>query len=407
MSALPIRFPGNLDTLCGGIQVKRDFGPPFALAVIVLTVLSGCGSPVPDWCAGGNAEVVLDARPTRWPAPPALERLWTIDGSAEGQELVLPASIALSRELHRIAVVDFQLGEVVVASLDGHWLGRWGRRGPGPGEIGRAVAARWTEAATLEVYDPTASKLVHFDTAGAVVGESRVDASFTASLGGGVSWISFTSDGSLVTQPVGTARVSEGMMNVLVLRTHVAGSSTDTLVMALVPALEPEGWLPFPAPNWPVPHAAVSGSGHVAVAGVGQEYRVVVQRPDSSDLVLCRSVDPLPAADDDGGEHRAPEIRAALLQAPTPRRPASVGRVTYDDMDRLWVQRDRPGILRPEDTILGREGALFDVYDGGSYLGEVRLPDRVRFVGALRDLVIGLERNDLDEYSIVAYRLSD
>jgi len=35
------------------------------------------------------------------------------------------------------------------------------------------------------------------------------------------------------------------------------------------------------------------------------------------------------------------------------------------------------------------------------------LPDRVRFAGALTDVIIGLERNDMDEYSIVAYRLSE
>jgi hypothetical protein len=178
------------------------------------------------------------------------------------------------------------------------------------------------------------------------------------------------------------------------------------VVTAEVPAIEPEGWQPFTAPDWPVPHAAVSGLGHVAISGVQPEYRIVVQRPDSSDLVLCRTVDPLPSTDDDSAGDLAPEIRAALLRAPKPPRPASVGRVAYDEVHRLWVQRNLPGIMRPEDTVLGREGALFDVYAGGNYLGEVRMPDRVRFVGALRDVIIGIERSELDEYSLVAYRLN-
>jgi hypothetical protein len=367
--------------------------------------LSACGAGIPDWCATDGAEVVLNPHPAVWSASPALEQLWRIDGSAEGRELVLPSSIAVSEQLRRIAVVDFQLGEVIVASLDGHWLGRWGRRGSGPGEIGHALAARWADAATLEVYDPTGSKVVRFDTSGAVVGETSIGAPFTAALGGGIAWINFTSDGSLVTRPAGLVPVSEGVMEVVVLRTNVFGSKTDTLVSAPVPAIEPEGWMPFVVPDWPVPHAAVSGLGHVAVSGAQQEYRVVVQRPDSNDLVLCRTVAPLPATDE-SMDGLTPEIRAALLRAPKPPSPAAVGRVSYDEENRLWVQRDRPGVMGAEDTVLGREGALFDVYSGSMYLGEVRLPDRVRFVGALRDLIIGLERNDLDEYSLVAYRLS-
>jgi hypothetical protein len=366
--------------------------------------LSACGSSIPDWCVAEGSELVLDPEPAAWSAPPTLERLWRIDGSAEGQELVLPSNIAVNEQLHKIAVVDFQLGEVIVASLDGQWLGRWGRRGSGPGEIGHALAARWTEAATLDVYDPAGSKVVSFDTVGAVVGETHIGAPFTAALGGGIAWINFTSDGSLITRPAGLAFVSEGVMEVVILRTRMHGSSTDTLVSAPVPAVKPDGWMPFVVPDWPVPHAAVSGLGHVAISGEQQEYRVQVQRPDSNDLVLCRTVAPLPSSGDPAADLE-PTIRAALLRAPKPPNPASVGRVTYDEENRLWVQRDRPSLMRAEDTVLGREGALFDVYHGSTYLGAVKLPDRVRFVAALRELIIGLERNDMDEYSLVGYRL--
>lgn len=382
-------------------RIKGGCAWPAAWAAFAL---SACSSGVPGWCATEHAEVVLNTEPIRWSLPPALEFLWRIDGTAEGQELVLPANVAVSAELRRIAVVDFELGEVIVVSLDGEWLGRWGRRGRGPGEIGHALAARWTDAQTLDVYDPAGSKFVHFDSAGAVTGESSVGTPFTASLGGGIAWINFASDGSLVTRPAGLAPVSDGMMQVVVLRTNPLDSSTDTLVTAAVPAIEPEGWSPFTAPDWPVPHAAVSGLGHVAISGMQPEYRVLVRRPDSSDLVLCRTIAPLPSANDSARD-LAPEIRTALLKAPRPPRAAAVGRVAYDEDGRLWVQRNLPVIGRPVDTAIGREGALFDVYSGGSYLGEVRMPDRVRFAGALRDVIIGLERGEFDEYSLVAYRL--
>ena len=385
---------------------RLDHSPLWTRWVVAAAVfVSACGASVPEWCAADDAEVVLDVEPTRWSVAPALERVWRIDGSAEGQELVLPANVAVSAELQRIAVVDFQLGEVIVVSLDGRWLGRWGRRGPGPGEIGHALAARWTDAETLEVYDPVGSKVVAFDTAGVVIGESRIGAPFTAALGGGVAWINFTSGGSLVTRPAGMVPVSDGRMQVVVLRTDVSGASTDTLVTGHVPAIEPEGWSPFAVPGWPVPHAAVSGSGHVAISGVQPEYHVVIERPDSSDLVVCRTVDPLPSYDEDSADDLDPAIRAALLGAPEPHRRAAVGRVAYDAMGRLWVQRDLPGIFRPEDTVLGREGALFDVYRGEEYLGEIRMPDHVRFIDAVDNLIIGIERSELDEYSLVAYGL--
>ena len=236
------------------------------------------------------------------------------------------------------------------------------------------------------------------------MGETIIGAPFTAALGGGIAWINFTSDGSLVTRPAGLVPVSEGVMEVVVLRTDASGASTDTLVRASVPAIEPEGWSPFVVPDWPVPHAAVSELGHIAISGTQQEYRVRVQRPDSNDLVICRTVDPQHGSDDPIAD-LDPVIRAALLKAPKPSNPASVGRVAYDEENRLWVQRDRPSLARPEDIVLGREGALFDVYHGTTYLGEVRFPERVRLVAAVREMVIGLERNEMDEYSLVAYRL--
>jgi hypothetical protein len=374
----------------------------FLLAIAAACI--ACGSDAPSWCMVDDAEVVFDPRPT-WSSGVSLERLWQIDGSVEGRELVMPAHFSIDRPAERLAVVDFDLGDVIVAGLDGTWIGRWGRRGQGPGEIGHALAARWTDVGNLEVYDPVGSKLIEFDTGGTFVGEKRLAAPFTAALGGGIAWISFARDGSLLARPVGLSPVSEGMMQVVVLRTDPTGLQTDTVAQTEVAAVEREGWMPFTAPNWPTPHAAVSSKGHVAVSGEQAEYRITVRRRDSTDLVICRPVDARTPSDEP--EDQTQEIRAALRTARKPARPAAVGRVAYDEADRLWVQRDLPHTLRAEDAAIGREGAIFDVYADRDYLGEVQLPDRVRFLGATTDMILGLERGQLDELSLVAFRLVD
>jgi hypothetical protein len=95
-----------------------------------------------------------------------------------------------------------------------------------------------------------------------------------------------------------------------------------------------------------------------------------------------------------------------MADAETPSTPARIGRLSIDTEGRLWVQRDRPRALSGLDFVLGRPGALLDVFAAdGSYLGEVQLPPGVLFLGATRDLLIGIEANELDVLSVVALRL--
>lgn len=358
----------------------------------------------PEWCAAGGATEVVMV-PARGATGARLEQVWRIDGAADGRELVLPAGAAVSGALGRAAVVDFQLGEVVVVGLDGSWLGRWGRRGSGPGEVGHAVAARWNEDDHLEVYDPGNARLLIFDGEGNAAGGHEANAAFTAALGGGVAWISFGPGGTLLARPVDGRATVAGEAEYAVLRGLAAGSGVDTVARASVPVVKVSGWMEVPAPGWPVPHAAVSPDMVMAVAGVGPEYRIEL-RDASGTRLLCRAVEPQPV----GAEERTPpedegaEMRAAMARAPAPSHPAVIGRLAWDDDGRLWVQRHRPRVLNIADAAIGAEGALFDVYQGTRLLGEVRLPERVSFLGAAGPLVLGLHRDDLDVYSLVGYR---
>src|SRR5690606_9600618 len=114
---------------------------------------------------------------------------------AQGQELVLPTSAAVSGAAGRIALVDFGLREVVVIGLDGKWVGRWGRSGSGPGELTAPYVAAWRPDGRLVVFDPARSRLVVFDGEGEAESDVPVDAAFTAALGGGVRWIQMDGSG--------------------------------------------------------------------------------------------------------------------------------------------------------------------------------------------------------------------
>lgn len=378
-----------------------------ALAGLAALALGGCATSAPEWCAAGDAAEVVMV-PARGATEARLEQVWRIDGTADGRELVLPAGAAVSGALGRAAVVDFELGEVMVVGLDGSWLGRWGRRGSGPGEVGHAVAARWNEDDHLEVYDPGNARLLIFDGDGNAVGGHEANAAFTAALGGGVAWISFGAGGTLLARPMDGRATGDGEAEYAVLGGLAAGSGVDTVARASVPAVEVRGWLEVPAPGWPVPHAAVSPDMVMAVAGVGPEYRVEL-RDASGTRVLCRVVEPQPVGADERtppGADAGAEMRAAVARAPAPSRPAAIGRLAWDDDGRLWVQRDRARAFSIEDGAIGAEGALFDVYQGTELLGEVRLPERVRFLGASGSLVLGVHGDMLDVYSLVGYRLT-
>jgi hypothetical protein len=95
-----------------------------------------------------------------------------------------------------------------------------------------------------------------------------------------------------------------------------------------------------------------------------------------------------------------------MADAEAPPTPARIGRLAIDSERRLWVQRDRPRALSGLDFVFGRPGALLDVFaPDGTYLGEVQLPPDFRFIGATRDLVFGIESDELDVLSVVALRM--
>jgi hypothetical protein len=385
--------------------------PAAARAAVILCSLlvAACDARVPDWCrAEQGATVMLARAPSGWTEPPELVQAWRVDGQQPNRELLLPAGAAIDAANGRIAVVDFRLGQVALLGTDGRWIGRRGRRGDGPGEVRTPIAAAWRDEGQLVVYDAAHSKLVVFDRSGAPSGDEPANPDFTAALGGGVAWLGMGADGTLLARPTAFGRGDERSDTYVVLRAHAAGSAVDTLARVTAPIVTGRVIVPVPAPGWPLPHAAVSPTGRIALAGETADYRIDVFERDSLVLRICRRVEPLPLPRPSESIRQweaPPSVIAALEAAPRPERHAAIGRVAFDAAGRLWVQRDLPHALSIEDTAIGRAGALFDVYDdAGTYLGPVRMPERVRFLGATAELIVGLEGAADEVFSIVGFR---
>lgn len=374
---------------------------------LLLAAVACDGAAVPEWCvAPDGAELRVAQEPAGWSTPPELRTAWRIDGSEPGRELMLPTSAAISDEAARIAIADIGLRQVVVVGLDGEWIGRWGRSGQGPGELRAPYAVAWREGGGLLVYDPAASKLVVFDSAGTTLDDRPVDPAFTAALGGGARSIQLAGSGLLLAEPGASMRGEGDTRTHAILRGGLPGTGVDTVLKTQVPAVLVPGAPPMSAPGFAVPLGAIDGDSIMVLAGDSPEYRVRVYRDGRLSHVICRDVRPQPftEAEAEPTDQDVPEpVVTAMASAGRPATPASIGRVVIDEEQRIWVQRDRPRALTGLDFVIGRSGALFDVFDRhGVFLGEVRLPRRVRFLGATDDLIIGLASSELDELSIVA-----
>jgi hypothetical protein len=73
---------------------------------------------------------------------------------------------------------------------------------------------------------------------------------------------------------------------------------------------------------------------------------------------------------------------------------------------RIWVQRDRAGPYPGLDTMYGPTGGEWDVFEAnGTFLGTLAAPDGARLQAASADRAWAFITGELDETTIVAYRL--
>ena len=382
-----------------------------SICLTLLNLASCAEGGTTEWCEiAGDAAVQVEIIPGQeLPAPTAeLVPVWRLDALEDGHELVTPSAVAADPLNQRLAIGDFALRDVLVISLDGEWSARWGQRGQGPGELGIVLAARWTADGTLAVYDPMNAKIVHLaEEEDGRVPDEPMDRTFSANMTA-VGWAYLDPDHRVVAQ-LAPRMVNGGTSTFRVLRGGKPEAPVDTLLSVSLPAHESPGHLPIPIPGWALPLAASSGRGDLVLAGDTQEYRFQVLDPGGVPVALfCRpdaSVGAPVALDTFPEATEIPGLLEAFHHA-RPDRPAAIGHVRFDGNDRLWIQHEGPSPFGTLDRIVGREGALYDVYDEAFQpWAVVRMPQNVRMLNAIGDLVIGLEKGEFDELSVVAYEL--
>ena len=363
------------------------------------------------WCDGDDpgADVVIAAEPARWRQPPQFEELWRAGGLQDNETLVVPVGITVARS-GQAAVPDFGLGEVIVVGSDGSWDGAWSRKGQGPGEVQVPIAAAWTSDGRLAVWDVGNSKVAFFRDGAPVEADLPVDPMVSGAIAasGEVLWADLQADGTVYTKlrRVGSGESPEGQAETII-RSGPGESVPDTLARLDVRMLPPP-FQSFYVPGSRGLLAAASDAGPLAVADDPERYRVALRGADAEERVICRDVPAIPLSPAErgtGADDEMQEMAAALAAAPAAA-PQPFGRLFFDADERLWVQRNRPDPLDSWDGLYGVAGARYDVYSpDGQFLGEVTAPPRARLQSARGDTVWALEIGELDEPSIVAYRI--
>lgn len=374
--------------------------------------LSACAE-ARDVVGDGGCSVATS--PDGWlgSTPPTFVEVWRAGGTNEGEELAMPILVAAAPD-DRIAIVDFQLGLVGVAS-DGEWLGPLVQTGEGPGEVGMPLGAAWDEDGRLAVLDFLGGKSVFFDANGGYSREAPLNPTPVAGImaSGQVAGIWYASSGAAYAQshtPSGEiTSVTQAIVRVDV------SDAADTVAIATSPSLGGE-WPPartIIAPGFPRLVFAVSERGDMAIAGDQPGYSVAIHRPDGSTIELCRTVEGVElrpderGQDPDAAEDLAP-LLDAIRDAQQASEPTPLGRLLYGRAGRLWVERDRPSPLNPLEALTGRAGARFDVYDpDGRLLGELTAPPGVSIVAAHGERVWGFEVGPFDETWVIAYELRE
>jgi hypothetical protein len=384
-----------------------------------LLTAGACGSETTaETCPASidGLEVVIAGGQGLWResgVQPRLVEVWRRAGLNEDEHLAHPASFAADGH-GRLAIPDFRLSEAIVIEPDGDWLGAWGTRGRGPGEISTPVAVAWNTDGTLVVFDIVAPKVLFLNDGEASAPDVAVAPSFTAPIvaSGQLSWAGVQPSGGVLLQPSHAPMPdggSVGLSRASILRLAPGSQLADTLAMAVVHTLSDDDYSGWAAPGAPRLVAAVGLDGSIAIGGHRTGYLIsLFDSAGTPARHVCRDAPPLPLTN---RETRAtaespPELASALKRAPAPDTLAAFGRLVLSTDGTVWIQRDRPAIANDADGFFGVPGAAYDLIDPhGQYVGEVRAPPRARLQAVSGELVYAMEVGGLDDVQIVAYRL--
>lgn len=392
-------------------------------ALFSLTGIAACAAPADDAAPEGlivtdsaGVEIVESPRPllagdAEWRVlDSAVVHIGRRDGPAAVQLADVEGALRLSDG--RYVIADGASAELRVFGADGDHLRSFGRRGAGPGEfttlagIGRSADAIWA-------YDFALRRVSWFHPDSGVVGTTTLGAEPPALAPAGAlpnrSFVLRQLWG--VTATATTTREEVRRDPVAVVRTDSTGSRMDTI--ALVPgrevAIRVEGGRGVMSRR-PFGRDLVAAvrDGRVVIGtedtAAIDEYaldgtlRRRVRFRDGSREIGEREIDEFVAAAlDDVSPPERTTRRAELEALPYPERGPSYDRLVVDDQGNLWIRRWKADLAAP------RTWAVVD--PSGAWLTEVELPAGFTLQDVADDRVIGIELDELDTESVVAYPL--
>jgi hypothetical protein len=394
-------------------MVCRAESSRFLLLVAALTALAAtaCSDDrAAVECIEEDGVVVLGDLPVE-PETVRYSELWRIGGSHEDEHLGFPLPAAVSDE-GRVAIADFQLGDLFIVEANGGWYGSIATRGAGPGELNTPVAAVWDATGGLHVFDIGKPAILSFAADLSYAGEVPVRAGTVADIvaGGELGWAGLQPSGALLLQPGYGAAAGGAEVRETLLRYPPASSTPDTLAVTSFPVVSAANAPTTAVPGWPRLSASVGVNGRTVVGGATHAYRfIVIGQAGETELRVCaeQNAAPLTRTERGGDPPQYMEaLGAAFAAAPPPPRPAAIGRVVAGADGTFWIQRDRRYAFPDDKGLHGVPGGLYDVFSAqGRHIRTLRLPPLARLQGALGDTIWVYEIGEFDDISLVAYRI--
>jgi hypothetical protein len=382
---------------------------------ILLAVTAACGGSSASLSTErevrGDTLIVRTLAGSIWGTPRTFEddvRIGVLDGADEyvfGQIQSLAVDAAGG-----LYVYDGQVPVVRYYDSIGTWVRNVGRDGAGPGEYGNTVVGLAVRSdGHLVLHDYRNARLNLYEPDGTFVTQWRV----SSSLLGSNALTLDTSDHSYLRILAGPIERGKPWPFGLEHRTP-AGMIVDTLVP---PTLDNEpdagGGFFTPSKVW-----AFSPLGYFVV-GVTSTYRIEARLRNGRVMRIERAVEPIRIGADERAAYEARndwmrENQGQFLSSPIPPVPdvkPAWQSVRVADEGRLWVRRSTPGA--PVEVVAEgppgqppavgwRDPQVYDVFEpDGTYLGEVRVPDRTTLYVIRGMTAWGVRLGEFDEQYVV------
>jgi len=379
------------------------------ICLLAVSFALGCGaeSTSTSWEAvrqvSGDTTTVHTVAGQAWPAAVGLSEdleIGVLNGPAE---LIFGEVTRLAEDSQGgIYVLDGQVPEIRHFDRTGEFVGTVGRSGEGPGEYGPLTLGMVVDpAGVLYVHDwASPPRIVRFDADGTALDPWMLDSPFLTTTPG--TWLFSDAPGRVLV----TTRVEDKPALILLEN----GQEMETLAVPALPGMPQQRGGPYRIDTYWSWHP----KGYFVV-GVSNEYSLEARRSDGL-LRIRRDVEMLPVHPPEADAYR--RLFEWMERQPAYRPPEGewipstmppFRAINVGSDGRIWVRRNTDPIQIPvEEDPSGRptvgwvQPFVFDVFEAdGTFLGEIRFPERFEPHLFGTDYVWGVRRGEFDEEYVV------